>query len=166
MFSNLPDLDKFKQDCQGILLNHKENPSSAFPHLGKQIYGLPIAQTTEPIIISSITGAGKTYDLLQWVVKDRNYRRKGEPQLIIAFKEIRLLAEFASEFYSLVNAKNKSDYETIRRYVSLVYGDTATAIDALLADYDSSGNEAAKTAAEFLERAKASTALGRRREEL
>jgi hypothetical protein len=99
-------------------------------------------------------------------VKDRNYRRKGEPQLIIAFKEIRLLAEFASEFYSLVNAKNKSDYETIRRYVSLVYGDTATAIDALLADYDSSGNEAAKTAAEFLERAKASTALGRRREEL
>jgi hypothetical protein len=167
MFSNLPDFNKFKRDCQGILQSHLSDPSSAFPHLGRQIYGLPIKQTTEPIIISSITGAGKTYDLLQWLVKDKNYRRKGAPKLIIAFKEIKLLAEFVSEFYALVKGQNKSDYDHLTRYVSLVYGDTDRAIEALLEDYDTTGNEAAKTAADFLEKAKASTTLsGRRREEL
>jgi hypothetical protein len=158
-FMILPDLTEFKASAEKVFQAGLEDPSSFNPHLAKSIYGLPVVQTNEPIIVSSITGAGKTYDLLQWLLNNHNYRRKGDPSLIIAFKEIKLLAEFVSEFYAKVKAQSISDYRHLNRYVSLVYGDTGNALETLNNELEATGSETAKLAVDFLENADASTKI-------
>jgi hypothetical protein len=166
-------LAQFKENLIDVAALKKERPFDLFPHISRLIYGVECEQTAAPIIISSFTGAGKTWGLAQWLAQKsingggRNFRAIGRPRLIIAFKERKLLAEFVCMFKDALKPEDENEYKHSSKYIKFVYGDPADNIKRLEAECAIEPNDSLKRVIRFLKTATASTRMsGKQRKEL
>lgn len=175
MYSDLTPshLAQFKEDLCRLVALKKERPFDFSPHISRLIYGVECTQTKEPVIISSFTGAGKTWGLSKWLSEKSshgdgvNYRAFGKPRLIVAFKERKLLAEFVCMFKDALKIENENEYKNSSHYIKFVYGDPAENIKRLESEYATEPSEALKRIIRFLKTAPASTRMsGKRRKDL
>ena len=140
-----------------------ETPNN--PHLLSLVYGLPVEQTDKVVVYSAFTGCGKTRGLCRWLAD--NYRSriteksKGS-QYIIAFKEVRLLAEFATDLYEMVRVRSKSEVSNLHRYFEFVFDpDNEKTLNKL--QETSEGNAKVVSIINFLKNTTASTSLCKKR---
>lgn len=165
--SDLTDelLEKMKTDGERLAATYAAQPYLFFPHIAHSIYGLPIKQTEDVVVISCFTGSGKTHDLIEWL--SVNYKNKGQRRIVVALKEIRLIAEFVCSLYDKIGSRSKSERNNIAQHVSLVFGDVDTTVDKIRSDLRMASTDKEKNdftaQLNFLAHTSASTKLDRER---
>jgi hypothetical protein len=106
-----------------------DSHDSNLPHFASIVYDVNASSALyTPFVVESWTGSGKTFALAKFL--SENHKGKLGRKIVVCFKEIRLLCEFAIQLRSMVNSNSEVDYSNLSKYVHYVFEPTEEVINA------------------------------------